>query len=161
MKVFQLEDLDSNYLPLEINQCYQSFPFAPPGVITSVVQSSIESFLPPMERAIALCDTFLEHLSWMFHIVSRQQMVRELIPLIYKRDLNGSKYGPHDLALMLIVLGIGTLVDLEQEPYSLEAQHYYRLARASLALQSVLEEQSVVTIKVGPISWRLRVQGKG
>lgn len=110
------------------------------------VQSMIETFLPPVERAIVLCDTFLEHLSWMFHIVSRQQLVNELIPVIYRQ--RNVPYGPHDLALMLVVLGIGSLVDLTQQPYCFEAQHYYRLARASLALQPVLAEQSVVTIKV-------------
>lgn len=76
-------------------------------------------------------------------------MVKELIPVIYKR-LHAS-YGPHDLALMLIVMGIGSLVDLNLEPYNLEAQHYYRLAHAALALQPVLAEQSVVTIKVLPL----------
>ena len=49
---------------------------------------------------------------------------------------------------MLIVLGIGALVDLDLPPYNLEAQHYYRLAMAALSLQPVLAEQSVVTIKV-------------
>lgn len=82
----------------------------------------------------------------MFQIVSRQQMVNELIPAVYKRSL--VSYGPHDLALMLIVLGIGSLVDLSMPPYNLEAQHYYRLALASIALQPVLGQQSLVTIKV-------------
>lgn len=140
-----LEELDPSYLPSEINHCYQCFPF-PPGILSTPVQPMIESFLPPVERAIALCDTFLEHLSWMFHIVSRQQLINELIPVVYKHI--NVPYGPHDLALMLIVLGIGSLVDLNLQPYNLEAQHYYRLARATLSLQPVLGEQSVVTIKV-------------
>ncbi|RDB23841.1 putative transcriptional regulatory protein C1F7.11c [Hypsizygus marmoreus] len=141
-----LQELDPSYLPPEVNDCYRSFPFSTPGVHAAAVQKSIEAFLPPVEHAIYLCDTFLEHLSWMFHIVSRQQMVKELIPMVYRQvDIT---YGPHDLALMLIVLGIGSLVDLNLQPYNLEAQHYYRLARAAVALQPVLGEQSVVTIKV-------------
>ncbi|KAF9476036.1 hypothetical protein BDN70DRAFT_812955 [Pholiota conissans] len=141
-----LQELDPSYLSPEINRCYQSFPFTPSNVITSSVQKTIESFLPSIDRAITLCDTFLEHLSWMFHIVSRHKLVNELIPLIYKQV--PASYGPHDLALLLIVLGIGSLVDLSLPPYNLEAQHYYRLARATLALQSVLGAQSMVTIKV-------------
>ncbi|PPQ92520.1 hypothetical protein CVT25_010353 [Psilocybe cyanescens] len=141
-----LHDLDPNYLSPEINRCYQSFPFTPPNVIASSVQTMIESFLPPMDVAITLCDTFLEHLSWMFHIVSRHKLVNELIPVIYKQT--PVPYGPHDLALLLIVLGIGSLVDLNLTPYNIEAQHYYRLCRATLALQSVLGAPSVVTIKV-------------
>ncbi|KAJ7028724.1 hypothetical protein C8F04DRAFT_963706 [Mycena alexandri] len=142
---FALRELDPSYLPPEINQFYNAFPFIPLGIPRTSVQETIESFLPPMERAIALCDTFLEHLSWMFHIVSRRQLVDELIPAIYKQVR--VTYGPHELAVLLITLGIGALVDLDLQPYNLEAQHYYRLARAALSLQSVLTEPSVVTIK--------------
>ncbi|KAF8180107.1 hypothetical protein BJ912DRAFT_855397 [Pholiota molesta] len=141
-----LQELDPSYLSPEINHCYQSFPFTPPNVVASSVQTTIESFLPSIDRAITLCDTFLEHLSWMFHIVSRHKLVNELIPIIYKQV--PVSYGPHDLALLLIVLGVGSLVDLSLSPYNLEAQHYYRLARATLSLQSVLGAQSMVTVKV-------------
>jgi hypothetical protein len=112
----------------------------------------VEAFLPSMERAIVLCDLLLEHLSWMFHIVSRQHMVDELIPAVYKQTR--VSYGPHDLALLLIVLGIGALVDLDLPPYNLEAQHYYRLAKAAVTLQPVLGQQSIVTIKVAPGPWQ-------
>ncbi|TFK75639.1 hypothetical protein BDN72DRAFT_757359 [Pluteus cervinus] len=141
-----LQELDPSYLPPEINHYYQAFPFPPTGFRASPVQSMIESFLPSVERAIALCGTFLEHLSWMFNIVTRQHVVGELIPAVYKQS--SDTYGPHDLALLLIVLGIGSLVDLTLEPYNLEAQHYYRLTRAAMSLQPVLAEQSMVTIKV-------------
>ncbi|KAL0575347.1 hypothetical protein V5O48_006626 [Marasmius crinis-equi] len=140
----QLPELDDSYLPPEIIHCVNCFPLSP-NMPTSSILASIESFLPPVERAIALCDTFLEHLSWMFHIVSRQEVVGRLIPAVYKQS--DIPYGPHQLSLMLVVLGIGALVDLELEPYNLEAQHYYRLARAALVLQSVLSEASIVTVK--------------
>ncbi|KAF5352033.1 hypothetical protein D9758_009454 [Tetrapyrgos nigripes] len=142
----QLPELDCAYLPPEVVHSSQCFPMTPPNIPVASLKSSIESFLPPIERAVALCDTFLEHLSWMFHIVSRRQIVDELIPLVYQQ--RDDSYGPHDLALVLIVLGIGALVDLNLKPYNLEAQHYYHLARAAVVLQPVLEEQSMVTIKV-------------
>lgn len=125
--------------------CCRSFPFTAQTLPIASVQSSIESFLPPIERALELADIFLEHLSWMFQVVSARQ-IKELIYIVYKhKDI---EYGPHDLALMLAVLGIGALVDLKLQPYNLEAQHYYRLAQAALALQPVLSEQSIVSIKV-------------
>ncbi|KAJ7507209.1 hypothetical protein B0H11DRAFT_1970739 [Mycena galericulata] len=140
-----LRELDPTYLPPEINQFFNAFPFTPSGISRGSAQEMIESFLPPLERAIILCDTFLEHLSWMFHIVSRRQLVDELIPAIYKQAR--VSYGPHELAVLLITLGIGALVDLNLQPYNLEAQHYYRLAKAALSLQSVFTEPSFVTIK--------------
>ncbi|KAJ7481536.1 hypothetical protein FB451DRAFT_1030501 [Mycena latifolia] len=142
---FPMRELDPAYLPPEINQFCRAFPFRPPGIPRTSVQEMIESFLPPVERAIVLCETFLEHLSWMFHIVSRRQLIDELIPAIYKQVR--VSYGPHELAVLLITLGIGALVDLDLQPYNLEAQHYYRLAQAAVALQSVMTEPSIVTIK--------------
>jgi hypothetical protein len=82
----------------------------------------------------------------MFHIVSRRQLIDELIPAIYKQVR--VSYGPHELAVLLVTLGIGALVDLNLQPYNLEAQHYYRLAQAALSLQSIMTEPSIVTIKV-------------
>lgn len=142
----QLEELDDSYLPEEIKICYQAFPFPPSRVVPGTVLPTIEGFLPSIDRAIEVCETFMEHLTWMFQIVTRRQVIKELIPAIYKQV--DASYGPHELALLLIVLGIGTLVDLSQPPYSLEAQHYYKLSRAALALQPVLGEQSMITIKV-------------
>ncbi|KAJ7747903.1 hypothetical protein DFH07DRAFT_747477 [Mycena maculata] len=142
---FPLRELDPAYLPPEINHFFNAFPFTPRGIPRRSAQDMIEYFLPPLERAIVLCDTFLEHLSWMFHIVSRRQLVAELIPAIYKQTR--VTYGPHELAVLLITLGIGALVDLNLQPYNLEAQHYYRLAKAALSLQSVMTEPSIVTIK--------------
>ncbi|KAK0484537.1 hypothetical protein IW261DRAFT_1457256 [Armillaria novae-zelandiae] len=140
-----LSELDTSYLSPEINMCCRSFPFTPQALPVASVQSSIESFLPPIERALELADIFLEHLSWMFQVVSARQ-IKEVIYIVYKhKDI---EYGPHDLALMLAVLGIGALVDLKLQPYNLEAQHYYRLAQAALALQPVLSEQSIVSVKV-------------
>ncbi|KAK1227718.1 hypothetical protein PQX77_009269 [Marasmius sp. AFHP31] len=139
-----LPELDSSYLPPEILHCINSFPLSP-NIPTQSILTSILSFLPSIERAIALCDTFLEHLSWMFHIVSRQEVVERLIPAVYKqKDI---PYGPHQLSLILVVMGIGALVDLQLEPYNLEAQHYYLLARAALVLQPVLTQASIVTVK--------------
>ncbi|KAF8802362.1 hypothetical protein BYT27DRAFT_7173121 [Phlegmacium glaucopus] len=140
------QELDPSYLPPEINHCYQIFPLSPPNDITPSVQPVIESFLPSIDRAITLCDTCYEHLSWMFQIVSRDKLVNELIPIVYKQT--SIAYGPHDLAFLLVVFAIGSLVDLNLPPYNLEAQHYYRLSRATLALQPVLGAHSIVTIKV-------------
>ncbi|KAJ3716438.1 hypothetical protein C8R42DRAFT_678428 [Lentinula raphanica] len=141
----RLPELDNSYLPPEIINFTHAFPFTPPNIPIASTQRSIESFLPPIQRAVSLCDTFLENLSWMFHIVSRQLLISELIPAIYEGT---ALYGPHDLALLFSVLAIGVLVDINVEPYHLESQHFYQLSKAALVLQPVMTESSVVTIKV-------------
>jgi hypothetical protein len=60
-----------------------------------------------MARATALCEMLLEHLTWMFSIVSRQHLIGKFIPAVYAP--RARTYGPHDLALLLIALGIGAL----------------------------------------------------
>ncbi|KAH7910916.1 hypothetical protein BJ138DRAFT_49320 [Hygrophoropsis aurantiaca] len=145
------QELDASYLPQEINIFYQSFPFTPSGYHTQGIQDKIETYMPSPERSTALCETFLKSLSWMFHIISRQYIFGELHPSIYNRRENPSKprtYGPHDLALLLMLMAIGALVDPSLPAYNAEAQHYHRLARAALCLQSVFIHRSVTTIKV-------------
>lgn len=77
----------------------------------------IETFLPPLEHAVALCDNFFQHLSWMTSIVSRDYVVGTLIPRVYKHALG--RYGSHDLSLVLIIFGLGASVNLEDVAYSL------------------------------------------
>jgi hypothetical protein len=84
----------------------------------------------------------------MFSIVSRQYLIGELIPAIYTQNrIHGRTYGPHELALLLITLGIGVFVDLNLPPYHEDAEHYYRLARSAVSLQSVLTQPSIATVK--------------
>ncbi|KAF9224781.1 hypothetical protein BS17DRAFT_49346 [Gyrodon lividus] len=145
------QESDASHLPSEINIFYKAFPFTPSGIPAEPVQEMIESYLPPLPRATSLCETFLKSLSWMFNIVSRQQVLDVLVPSVYKRA--GGKtteprtYDPHDLALLFVVLAIGALVDPSLPAYNTEGQHYHRLARAALCLQPVLVKRSVVTIK--------------
>lgn len=46
-----------------------------------------------------------------------------------------------------MVLAMGTLMDLDLPPHSVQAMEYYQVARATLSLDSVLEEQTVVGVQ--------------
>jgi hypothetical protein len=56
----------------------------------------------------------------MTQITTRRQLLGDVIPLVYKRKMGS--YGPHDLALLIVVLAVGCLLDLNLEAYNLEAQ---------------------------------------
>ncbi|KAF9233911.1 hypothetical protein BU15DRAFT_90182 [Melanogaster broomeanus] len=145
------QEIDTSHLPPEINIFYQAFPFTPPGIPTEPVLEMIESYLPLLPRATSLCETFMKSLSCFFNIVSRQQVLGGLIPLVYKhvggRSAEPRAYGPHDLALVFLLLAIGSLVDPSLPPYNTDGRHYHRLARAALCLQPVFIKRSVVTVK--------------
>jgi hypothetical protein len=46
-----------------------------------------------------------------------------------------------------MMFAFGALLDLEKPAYSKEANYYYQLARAALAVDSVFEEQSIPAIQ--------------
>jgi hypothetical protein len=143
----ETQETEADYRSSLISNLDQAFPLTPSGLPKEHIQEIIESYLPDIQRAVSLCETFLKSLSWLFQIVSRQQIIDHLIPSIYRPGLEWPRYGPHDLALLFSVLALGALVDPTLPPYNAEARHYQRVARAALCLQSVLSERSVVTIK--------------
>lgn len=101
-----------------------------------------------------LSNVYLEYAAWLFHSITRDQLIDDMLPAIYHRKLpdpshgNPSDYeGPHALACLLMVFAMATLVDLRHEPYSAEADHYYQLAKAAIVLQNIFEQPSIVTIQ--------------
>lgn len=112
------------------------------------VQDLIQSHLPPWNRAIALADTYFEQVSWIFRGVTKIQLRDDMLPFIYgkQKPTPGEDYSsPHDLALVFMIFAMGALV--QAEPSNAEGEHFHQLARASLALQPVLEKPSIVTIQ--------------
>lgn len=139
----------------ELTRFSVAFPFTPIGS-TVDVRRLIESHLPPWDRAKHLAESYLTNAAWLFQGVTREQLVDEMLPAIYKRprpdvseeDRPYQDYsGPHDLALVFLVFAVGALVDLSQEPYNAEGEHYHILGKASLCLQPVLEKPSLVAIQ--------------
>jgi hypothetical protein len=53
----------------------------------------------------------------------------------------------HTLAVLYLILAVGTLLDLEKPPLSLEASQYYQLGCAALSLYSPYEEGSIPAIQ--------------
>ncbi|KAF8798672.1 hypothetical protein BYT27DRAFT_7203268 [Phlegmacium glaucopus] len=125
----------------------QSFPFTPMGQ-SADVQEVVESHLPSYERTLALCETYFEQVAWNFRGVTRMQVIDDMLPVIYNRQPApfGEDYsGPHDLALLFVVMAIGALVG--QEPSKALGEHYHQISRVAISLQPVLEKPSIVTIQ--------------
>ena len=49
------------------------------------LREHIERNLPSWERATALCEAYLENLSWYYRAIERSQLMEELMPTVYKR----------------------------------------------------------------------------
>lgn len=67
----------------------------------------------------------------------------------------------HGLAIMFLVLALGTLMDPTKEARNKESLYWYNLGRASLSLETILEKHSMSGIQamVGDVwaSRRLRI----
>jgi hypothetical protein len=70
--------------------------------------------------------------------------IPNLIRHVYESELES--LCPRRLALLLMILAVGTLVDLAQPAESPDSERYYHLARASLCEIPVMEETTVGAI---------------
>ncbi|KAI9571978.1 fungal-specific transcription factor domain-containing protein [Boletus coccyginus] len=136
-------------LPQDLRMFSQAFPFTPMGP-TGAVRGLIEGHLPNWERASYLTQTYCEQAGWLFHGVSKDQIIDELLPIYYSngpQEVADDNKSAHELALLFLVFAVGALVDLTQDPGNAEAEHYHQIARAAICLQPVLEKPSLVTIQ--------------
>ena len=82
-------------LPAPVSYLSKTFPFTPLYLPAHEIQVYIEEKLPSYQRASSLTEAYLENLSWFFRPVEREQVMGELIPIVYKKQrrqssMNGS-----------------------------------------------------------------------
>jgi len=128
-----------------------AFPFTPMGPKEDVFVL-LRNHLPPWEIAVSICETYLENASWLFRSVSRQQLMEEMLPAIYKKRpvVSPDDYdGAHGLALLFSIFSVGRIVDISisHTAAEQEGEHFNQLAMAALCLQPLLEKPSLVTIQ--------------
>ncbi|KAG1737552.1 fungal-specific transcription factor domain-containing protein [Suillus paluster] len=156
-------------LPSAVRHLSKSFPLAP--VFTDEVDFNylIQNYLPPWHRARHLSELYLQQAPWFFGAVTKRQLMEENLPLWYaeaadliypgsvappvtsENEANDAlSKGPHELALMFVIFCFGALTDhrLPPAPDNEEADMYFKLTRAALNLEPVLDRPpSVATIQ--------------
>ncbi|KAL5487469.1 hypothetical protein ACEPAI_5577 [Sanghuangporus weigelae] len=142
-------------LPPHVSYLSKTFPFTPLYLPVPELQKCIEEMLPPYNRATALVEAYLTNLSWFFRPVEREEIMEELIPLVYKRrrphsvsscsgtssDSSGghTRTDPHALGLLLSIFAVGAVADMTLPPWNDEGELYYQLSRTALSLKPVFE----------------------
>lgn len=109
-------------------------------------------FLPPMDRAIELRNTYFAHAAWMYNPISAEMFNNEVFEHFYGQSTSPTSPSDepllcHRLSLMFIVLAIGCLMDVTQEPFSLDAEKYYQLSRAALFQHVLMEEPTLHAVQ--------------
>ncbi|KAJ7481737.1 hypothetical protein FB451DRAFT_1030751, partial [Mycena latifolia] len=145
-----------------------SFPFS--GGAAGIDLDYLAARLPPYTEARRLCELYLAQAPWFFGAVTSEQLTDEILPLWYPDDAarpllvsvqlerEGSPPpvgSAHDLALVYVILCFGALGDTAL-PFPmthgaedrLPLEYYYRLTKAALTLEPVLEgPPSVATVQ--------------
>ncbi|TFK37314.1 fungal-specific transcription factor domain-containing protein [Crucibulum laeve] len=158
----------------DLSMFSNAFPFTPMGHPADV-QDIILTHLPSYPRALELCSSYFEQVSWIFRGVTKAQLMDDMLPVIYQQQIApvGEDYSsPHDLALLFIIFAIGALVEsdggssdnpkgVSKPPQNAnpvnertatglknaQGEHFQQIARAAITIQPVLEKPSIVTIQ--------------
>lgn len=104
----------------------------------------IRNFLPSREVTEYLWEQAKQNALWQYNPHPNATFMPNLIRHVYDSDLES--LCPRRLALILMILAVGTLVDLAQPAESPDSERYYHLARASLCEIPVMEETTVAAI---------------
>ncbi|KAL1725358.1 fungal-specific transcription factor domain-containing protein [Schizophyllum commune] len=128
-------------LPREVFELANRHPFARHNSSVKYLPL-IQSFLPPKQHAIRLCQSYLDHAALFFRPVKSDDLFGTFLPGIYSSQPPTA----HALATCFLLLAVGCLLDVHSPPYSAEAERYYHLGRAALGLRSVHDSPETWTI---------------
>ncbi|KAF9224847.1 hypothetical protein BS17DRAFT_779132 [Gyrodon lividus] len=158
-------------LPGAVNHLSNSFPLAPVFNDTVDLNYLVQNYLPPWHRARQLSELYLSQAPWFFGAVTKRQLLEECLPLWYSEasdlilpgsvapstEANGNgglteapSKTTHELALLFVIFCFGALTDyaLPAAPDNEEANMYFKLTRAALNLEPVLDRPpSVSTVQ--------------
>ncbi|PPQ94650.1 hypothetical protein CVT25_009381 [Psilocybe cyanescens] len=125
-----------------------SFPFSPPlGKMRDALRHSLMGKLPRLPEAKVQCDNYFRHAAWMYTPITENDFNESVWQPIYELEGSYETVSAHNLAILFLVLAIGTLLDLDREAHSPEAMQFYHYGRAALSIDCVLEEQTIAGIQ--------------
>jgi hypothetical protein len=126
-----------------------AFPFSNASKVREQVNTALFNALPPANQAMKIIRIYFQTASWLFIPISEADFQANVFQPIYDPDVSpGTEpVSAHVMAVLYTVLAVGTLMDTEILPNSRDAKQYYELAKAALAMNPVLEEQTVFSVQ--------------
>ncbi|KAH9933330.1 fungal-specific transcription factor domain-containing protein [Fomitopsis serialis] len=112
-------------------------------------QSILPTSLPWLSYAFPLASLYFKHAAWMYTPIPESEFYGTVLSRFYEiADWSDqdSDYS-HKMAILFMVFAMGSLLDLDTAPQSVEAARYYQLGRAALSLDSILEHQTIPAIQ--------------
>ncbi|KAL1716515.1 fungal-specific transcription factor domain-containing protein [Schizophyllum commune] len=135
-------------IPPEVAWLQQAFPFA--GRAPEEAKQHILAALPSVDEAHRLCDIYYRHAAWMYTPIGETDFYDAIFrPAYYPPPVSPYDASPppepsaHEVAVLCMALAMGTLLDLDQQPFNSAANKWYQLGRAALSIDSVLDEPTI------------------
>ncbi|KZT40626.1 hypothetical protein SISSUDRAFT_447776 [Sistotremastrum suecicum HHB10207 ss-3] len=133
-------------LPIPIHLLSHTFPLGTLVDTVDALRSELQQQIPTPHETKRLSDLYHTRVNWLYDpLPDSYDFIQDL-----RMELYSAKFGdadPHRMSLLFIILALGSLVDLEERPYSESANRYYELSRASLSLRPVIEMASITAIQ--------------
>ncbi|KAJ7049717.1 hypothetical protein C8F01DRAFT_1181627 [Mycena amicta] len=127
----------------------ESFPFRTDRTANWDVDSALEQLylhLPLQPRAWALCERYFQNGCWTCMPMMQDEAV-EILARVYQRS-SASDISTQQMAVVYFVFALGALVDLDLPAYSSEADHYFDLGCAAMAVTPFYDNPSVLTVQM-------------
>ncbi|TFK69541.1 hypothetical protein BDN72DRAFT_767830 [Pluteus cervinus] len=123
-------------VPPDILQLSATFPF--PWTVDLKIRKKIRDALPSREEALAICDEARRNALWQYNLDPSETFIENLLHHCYTTPIED--VSPRRLALLLMVLSIGSLVDLNRPLGYVHGEAYHHLARAAVCEIPLMEE---------------------
>ncbi|KAJ2931854.1 hypothetical protein H1R20_g5236, partial [Candolleomyces eurysporus] len=123
-------------VPQNILQLSATFPF--PWSLDLKIRTRIREALPPRAEAEVICEEARKNALWQYNLDSSETFIPNLLHYCYTMPIE--KLSPRRLALLLMILSIGSLVDPTRPLGSLYGEAYHHLARAAVCEIPLMEE---------------------
>ncbi|KAF4569974.1 hypothetical protein EYR40_008957 [Pleurotus pulmonarius] len=138
-------------LPHEILDKASAFPIHPSPTAQEIPMQHLFWYLPTAERTIELKNVYFSHAAMMYNPISPESFDTEIYSQFFLSTDASPTEEPllsHRLALMFMVLALGSLMDtVNQPPYNLDAEKYNQLARAALFRYSLFDEPTITAVQ--------------
>lgn len=153
----------------EVQRVAELFPFTSKNRPNLNKLELLEAYLPPMDEALDLCNCYIDHATFFFRPIKRDELFDTLLPGVYNAAAgrravrlddgsspssdfeeghsNMKRSTPHALASLYFIFSLGALLDLERPPFNSDAERFCDLGRAGLSLRSVYESANMDTVQ--------------
>ncbi|KAJ7107907.1 hypothetical protein C8R44DRAFT_885298 [Mycena epipterygia] len=121
----------------------------PPSWDADCALEQLLTHLPFKEKAWSLCETYYRNSCWTGMPIMQEEAV-ELLTQVYQPFHTEEHYSAvttQKIAVLYLILALGSLVDLDLPPDSDEADRYFGLGSAAMSVRSVFEKPTVVAVQ--------------